>query len=39
MRELKSNGWKIVLHTARGMGRSNGNIDLVADQVMELLNS
>lgn len=33
IRELKKNGWRIVLHTSRGMGRSNGNIDLVADQV------
>lgn len=33
MRELKKNGWKIVLHTARGMGRSNGNIELVAEEV------
>jgi len=35
MLEAKLMGWKIVLHTARGMGRSNGQIDLVKDEVIE----
>ena len=33
LRELKKAGWRIVLHTARGQGRSNGNIDLVREDV------
>ena len=33
IRRLKQNGWTIVLHTARGMGRSNGYIDSVAKEV------
>lgn len=33
IRQLKKNGWKIVLHTSRGMGRSNGDIESVSDQV------
>jgi capsule biosynthesis phosphatase len=33
LRALKSAGWRIVLHTARGQGRSNGNIDLVREDV------
>ena len=33
LRALKDAGWRIVLHTARGQGRSNGNIDLVREDV------
>jgi capsule biosynthesis phosphatase len=33
MRKLKEAGWFIYLHTARGMGRSNGNIESVAEDV------
>ena len=33
LREAREKGWRIVLYTARGMGRSNGNISEVADQV------
>lgn len=33
LRALKKSGWYIVLHTARGMGRSNGNISLVREEV------
>ena len=33
MRALKEAGWFIYLHTARGMGRSNGDIVSVADDV------
>ena len=33
MRALKKAGWRIVLHTARGQGRSGGNIETVRDQV------
>jgi len=35
LREARMKGWKIILHTARGMGRSNGNIELVRDEVIE----
>jgi capsule biosynthesis phosphatase len=33
IRALKKAGWRIVLHTARGQGRSGGNIEAVRDQV------
>jgi capsule biosynthesis phosphatase len=33
LREAKKLGWRIVLHTARGIGRSGGNIDLVRSEV------
>ena len=33
MRALKEAGWFIYLHTARGMGRSNGDIGSVAEDV------
>lgn len=33
MRALKEAGWRIVLHTARGQGRSGGNIDSVREDV------
>ena len=33
MKILKENGWKIVLHTARGMGRSGGDIEKVYKKV------
>jgi capsule biosynthesis phosphatase len=35
MRALKEKGWTIVLHTARGMGRSNGDIESVRKEVIE----
>lgn len=35
MRALKKSGWTIILHTARGMGRSNGNIESVRQEVIE----
>jgi capsule biosynthesis phosphatase len=34
LRELKKAGWRIVLHTARGQGRSGGNIESVREDVM-----
>lgn len=34
VREAKAKGWWIVLHTARGMGRSDGHIETVADEVL-----
>lgn len=36
---LKAKGWTIVLHTARGMGRSNGYIDTVAKEVRAEIDS
>lgn len=33
MRALKKAGWRIVLHTSRGQGRSGGDIEAVRDQV------
>lgn len=33
LREAKSKGWKIILYTARGMGRSGGDIMSVAEDV------
>ena len=39
MRKLKADGWTIVLHTARGMGRSNGNIEKVCGQVRKEITS
>ena len=35
MRALKEAGWFIHLHTARGMGRSNGDIESVAQDVFD----
>jgi capsule biosynthesis phosphatase len=35
LRALKEAGWFIYLYTARGMGRSNGDIGSVADEVFE----
>lgn len=35
MVKLKNKGWKIVLHTSRGMGRSQGSIELVRDDVLK----
>ena len=35
MRALKAAGWFIYLHTARGMGRSNGDIESVREEVIE----
>ena len=34
LRKLEANGWKIVLMSARGMGRSDGNIELVRAEVL-----
>ena len=34
LRKLKESGWKIVLMSARGMGRSEGNIELVRVEVL-----
>ncbi len=39
MRALKEAGWFIYLHTARGMGRSNGDIGSVADDVFNEIQS
>jgi len=39
LREAKSLGWHIILFTARGMGRSNGNIDLVKNEVFNEVSS
>jgi capsule biosynthesis phosphatase len=33
LRALKKNGWYIILQTARGMGRSNGDIESVRAEV------
>ncbi len=35
MRALKEAGWFIYLHTARGMGRSGGDIESVRGEVIE----
>jgi capsule biosynthesis phosphatase len=35
IRRLKTEGWVILFHTARGMGRSSGNINLVYDEVYQ----
>jgi capsule biosynthesis phosphatase len=35
LREARSLGYTIILHTARGQGRSNNNVHLVADEVMD----
>ena len=39
LREAREKGWRIILHTARGQGRSGGNIELVRDEVMAELAS
>lgn len=39
MRTLKESGWHIILMTARGMGRSNGDINSVREQVMNEIES
>ena len=39
MHEAREKGWRIILHTARGQGRSGGNIELVRDEVMAELAS
>ncbi len=33
MREAREKGWKIIIHTARGQGRSNGDIESVREAV------
>jgi capsule biosynthesis phosphatase len=35
IRAMKDAGWTIILNTARGMGRSNGNIESVRQEVIE----
>jgi capsule biosynthesis phosphatase len=35
IRAMKKAGWTIILNTARGMGRSNGNIESVRQEVIE----
>lgn len=39
LREARARGWRIVLYTARGQGRSGGRIETVADQVFEEVRS
>lgn len=39
LREARAKGWTIILHTARGQGRSNNRIALVADEVMDEIES
>lgn len=39
LREAREKGWRIVLHTARGQGRSNGDIESVRDEVIAELTS
>ena len=34
LREARAKGWHIILFTARGMGRSKGNIELVREEVI-----
>jgi capsule biosynthesis phosphatase len=33
LRKLKDKGWKVILMSARGMGRSNGDIASVSEEV------
>jgi capsule biosynthesis phosphatase len=33
LRQAHNNGWRIVLYTARGQGRSGGTIETVADDI------
>lgn len=33
LREAHARGWRIVLHTARGQGRSGGRIETIADEI------
>jgi len=39
LREAREKGWYIIIHTSRGMGRSNGNIELVKEEVLEEISS
>ena len=39
LREARSLGWHIILFTARGMGRSNGNIESVREEVTQEIES
>lgn len=39
LREAREAGYTIILHTARGQGRSNNNISAVADEVMDEIES
>jgi capsule biosynthesis phosphatase len=39
IRALKDAGWYIILQTARGMGRSNGDIESVREQVTQEITS
>jgi capsule biosynthesis phosphatase len=38
MRELKSEGWRIVLHTSRGMGRGKGSVKGIEEEVRKEIN-
>jgi len=39
LREARGLGYTIILHTARGQGRSNNNVASVADQVFDEIES
>lgn len=39
MRKMKATGWHIILMTARGMGRSNGDIESVREEVTSEIES
>jgi len=39
LREAHEKGWYIILYTARGMGRSNGNINSVREEVAQEIES
>jgi capsule biosynthesis phosphatase len=39
LREARDKGWYIILFTARGMGRSNGNIESVREEVTREIES
>ena len=39
LKEARESGWRVVLYTARGMGRSGGNIELVKEEVVEEISS
>jgi capsule biosynthesis phosphatase len=39
LREARDKGWYIILFTARGMGRSNGNIESVREEVAQEIES
>jgi len=39
LREARTHGWRIVLYTARGQGRSGGRIELISADVFEEVRS